>query len=150
MMNYEPGSASMPSVISPPDDISHPVVLFDGVCGLCNRFVDWLLRHDQDSVLRFATLQGRLGARYTSANDKEWLSTVVLVDRGRIYDRSTAALRSIGMLGWPWKLAHGLLVIPRPIRDTVYRFIATNRYRWFGKHESCRMPSAEERGRFLE
>jgi len=129
----------------------HPLVLFDGVCGLCNRFVDWLLRHDDTGVLRFAPLQGSQGDKLVGlTDDKDRLATVVLVDNGKTYERSTAALRTIALLGWPWNLARCLLIIPRPLRDTVYRFVAANRYRWFGKRESCRMPSPAERSRFLD
>jgi predicted DCC family thiol-disulfide oxidoreductase YuxK len=130
---------------------THPVVLFDGVCGLCNRFVDWLLRRDDTGVLRFAPLQSpqaeQLGA---TANGEDSLATVIVVDNEKTYRRSTAALRTIAMLGWPWNLAKALLVVPRPLRDAVYRWVATNRYQWFGKRETCRMPTPEERSRFLE
>lgn len=130
---------------------ARPVVLFDGVCGLCNRFVDWLIRHDDTGVLSFAPLQGPHGEKLVPAGDSDdRLDSVVLMDYGKTYRRSSAALRAIALLGWPWNLVKLFLIVPRPIRDAVYRFVAANRYRWFGKREACRVLSAAERSRFLQ
>ena len=115
-------------------------IFFDGVCGLCNRFVDFLLRRDHAKRLRFATLQG------TAAVVPE---TVIYVDAAGEHHRSDAALASLGRLGGAWSFVCVLGLVPRPIRDAVYTVIARNRYRWFGKRDTCRVPGAAERDRFL-
>lgn len=127
----------------------HPIVFFDGVCGLCNGFVNRLMRWDKHHVLRFATLQGHTAqVRLPMAHTAE-LRTIIYLDGERILTRSTAALHIVMKLGGPWKLAGLVLVVPRFLRDAVYNWIANNRYQWFGKLDSCRLPSPEERALFL-
>ena len=126
-----------------------PIVYFDGVCGLCNRSVGLLLRHDRRRVLRFAPLQGdtaheRLGL--TADGDPD---SIVLEDAGRLWHRSDAALRIAAHLGGWWRCFAVLRVIPRPLRDALYDVVARRRYRWFGRKETCRLPTPEERERFL-
>lgn len=129
----------------------HPVLFFDGVCNLCNGFIDFLVRRDRKRQLRFAPLQGRAASFALPAHDAQAdFDSVILVDGGLIYTRSTAALRSIAKLGGVWSGAKALLWIPTPIRDGVYRLIAKNRYRWFGRKDTCRLPSKEERALFLD
>ena len=128
------------------------VVFFDGVCTLCNRFVDFLIRHDNGNTLYFASLQSVQGdierARMGENNiDPE---SIVLRHRGKSYVRSGAAIRTIALLGGMWRLHRVLLIIPSPIRDVVYRVIARYRYRWFGRRDTCRVPAPAERSRFLE
>ena len=125
-----------------------PLVLFDGVCGLCNAFVDRLLRWDRKHVLRFAPLQGGT-AKALSDLDPQRMDTVVFVDGDQTYERSDAAIRIIIRLGGAWRLFGVLLIVPRPIRNLVYDWIARNRYGWFGKRETCRIPDPEERMYFL-
>ena len=128
------------------------VVFFDGVCNLCNGFVDFLIRHDSHSVLHFASLQSPWGqakrARVgDSGADPE---SIVLRHHGNTYVRSGAAIRTIALLGGGWRLYRALLVIPSPIRDIAYRVVARYRYPWFGRRDTCRVPSPAERSRFLE
>ena len=128
------------------------VVLFDGVCNLCTGVVQWIIRHDPQARIRFASLQSPIGAETmrTYGFDPAVLDTFVFVSGGRAYDRSTAALRMVGELGAPWKYARVLLVIPRPLRDFVYRVVAKNRYRWFGQQTECWIPTPALRLRFLD
>lgn len=121
------------------------ILFFDGVCNLCNGFVDFLVRRDKQAVLKFAPLEGET-ARARGVAVKE---SVVLLDGDEIHLASDAALRTLAALGGPWRAATWLMAIPRPVREAVYRFVARNRYRWFGKRDSCRLPTPEERARFL-
>jgi predicted DCC family thiol-disulfide oxidoreductase YuxK len=131
-------------------EAGHPVIFFDGVCGLCNRFVDFVIRHDRQGVFRLAPLQGETARDRLAEADVVDLKTVVLVDTSGTYRKSTAVLRVLGRLGTFWKIVAALLwVIPRPIRDLGYSWIAANRYAIFGRKETCRLPSAGERERFL-
>ncbi len=131
-----------------------PVVLFDGVCNLCNGWVSFLVDHDPGAVLRFGSLQSpqarELLERAGKAADAAALESVVLVEGTRVYERSAAALRAIGHLGGGWRLFELLLAIPTPVRDAVYRAIAASRYRLFGRRETCRVPAAAERERFID
>jgi len=136
----------------------HPIVLYDGVCGLCNRLVQFLLKHDTQGRLRFASLQSDFAERVLSRHgiDPKDLDTVhVVVDCERpkeeVLNRSDAILRAGYELGAPWKtLATIGRIVPRPLRDLVYRFVATNRYRVFGKYDTCMLPDANQRQRFLD
>jgi predicted DCC family thiol-disulfide oxidoreductase YuxK len=128
------------------------VVLFDGVCNLCNGFVQFVIARDRDARFAFASLQSdaaaRLLARTRLAGPQS--ESIVLVDAGRLFTRSTAALRITRALGFPWNLAYALIVVPRPLRDWVYAVIARNRYRWFGKRDVCMVPTPDLRRRFLD
>lgn len=132
---------------SPPSD--HPIVFFDGICGLCNASVDRLLRWDRRGVLRFAPLQGATAEHLLPERLTGHLDTLVLLDAEGLHLRSEAALRALMYVGGPWRLLAGLRVVPRPVRDGVYDLIARRRYKWFGKKESCRLPLPHERERFL-
>lgn len=125
------------------------IVFFDGVCGLCNRFVDRVLRMDRRGGLRFAPLQGTTAATLLPAGTAAGMDTVVYLREGRVLQRSEAALRILMDLGG-WRRMYGaLFAVPRFLRDAVYEWVARNRYRWFGRREACRLPSAGERERFL-
>ena len=127
-----------------------PIIFFDGVCGLCNWFVDFVMPRDRRPTFRFAPLQGETAREYLSAGEVSALKTVVLVDETGSYRQSTAVLRVLRGLGGSWPpVAAVLSVISTPLRDIGYRLLAQNRYRFFGKKEACRMPTAEERERFL-
>ncbi len=127
-----------------------PLVLFDGVCGLCNWFVSFILKRDRAGVFLFSPLQGETAARLLSEEERANLSTVVLMHRGRAFRHSAAVVRIFWALGGFWSLIGTLLwIVPRPVRDWGYRFVARNRYRWFGKKETCRLPTAEEIARLL-
>ena len=133
---------------------SDPVVLFDGVCNLCNGAVQFMIDRDPDARLHFAPLQSefaralvsRNGGRPDQASD---VDTVLLVEDGRVFDRSTAALKIARRLGWPWKAAYAFIIVPFPARDLVYKWVARNRYRWFGTTPVCRIPTADLQSRFL-
>lgn len=135
---------------APLSDSPHPVIFFDGVCGLCNRFVDFVLRRDPGGLFQFSPLQGETAAERLVPGDVADLKTVVLVDGNGTYRKSAAVIRVLRSLGGFWRLAAALFwVVPRPIRDLGYSWIANNRYAIFGKKETCRLPTAEERSRFL-
>lgn len=130
---------------------AHPLVLFDGVCNLCNRSVQTILRHDRRARFRFASLQSPLGEKLRDdlGIDRQKVDSVILVEGGRWYKESDAALRIANGLGGLWKAFGVFRLVPRPLRDAAYRLIARNRYRWFGKTETCWIPTPELRGRFL-
>jgi predicted DCC family thiol-disulfide oxidoreductase YuxK len=127
------------------------LVLYDGVCGLCNRAVQFLLRVDRDRALMYAPLQGDTAAALRTRHPEitETIDTVAYVEEGRAYVRSRAFVRLSRHLPYPWKLVSWLWIVPSPLADVVYRLIAAVRYRVFGKYDSCRIPDPEERARFL-
>lgn len=129
----------------------HGVILFDGVCNFCNGYVNYVIDHDPADYFRFASLQSEAGAALAGRHgiDVTELSTVVLIENGRAYARSGAVLRVLRRLTGPARLLWPLIVIPGPLRDAVYRFVAARRYRWFGKQEACRLPTEADRMRFL-
>ncbi len=131
--------------------MNEPIVLFDGVCRFCNGSVNFLIDRDVRKRLRFAPLQSevaqRLLRRFGLPTDE--FDTMILVENGRAYARSTAALRIARRLGGWWPLLTILLAIPPFLRDAAYRVLAGNRYRWFGRSETCRVPTPEIRDRFL-
>ena len=130
-------------------------ILFDGVCNLCNGFVQFIIRHDAAGRYRFAALQSEAGqalllahgvAPATLAADPD---SVLLLSGGQLYSHSTAVLRIARGLGSVWQLAALGGVLPRAWRDGIYRFIARHRYRWFGRQESCPLPTPALKARFL-
>jgi predicted DCC family thiol-disulfide oxidoreductase YuxK len=141
-------TANHPPLAALPD--GRPVIFFDGVCTMCNRFVDLVLRADRKRVFCFAPLQGGTARRVLPslpADPAKW--SMVYVDERGVHEQSDASLyvyRRLG--GWFWPLSL-LRFVPRMLRDPVYRCVARNRYRWFGKSETCRMPTAAEQDRFL-
>lgn len=125
-------------------------VFFDGECLLCNSFVDFIIRIDKASILRIAPLQGDTAQQLLPSlpeNTEEW--SIYYIEAGKIYDQSDAVLRVLRRLGGIWYWLSFALVIPRSIRNFVYRRIARNRYRWFGRRATCRMPTEQEKARFL-
>ena len=126
-------------------------MLFDGVCNLCHGAVRFLLERDPAARLRFASLQSDVGRALLVKYgfDADTLDTIVLVDAAGAHQRSDAALRIVRVLGPPWSWLRVLGVLPRPLRDAAYDFVARNRYRWFGRRDSCPAPSVEWRTRFL-
>lgn len=132
-----------------------PVVLFDGVCNFCNGSVQFIVDHERDRELRFASLQSAAGAQLLVAHGRRPLAegeapdSILVVADGRLYEQSAAALRIARHLSRPWNLARVFVLVPRPLRDLVYRFVARNRYRWFGRTEQCRVPTTALRMRFV-
>lgn len=126
-------------------------MLFDGVCNVCNRSVDFIIERDPSGHFRFAALQSEAARPLLErcALPAEFLDNIVLVEDDACYVRSTAALRIVRHLRRPWPLLYVLLLIPRPVRDVAYTWFARNRYRWFGKQQSCRLPNPELADRFL-
>lgn len=130
---------------------SAPIVYFDGVCGLCNHTVNWLLQRDASRKLRFAPLQGETARLCVPPEIREHLSTLVFQRDGQTYIRSGAVSRILLTLGGKWWLAGMLLwIIPFPLRDVGYRIVSKLRYRLFGKHDACRLPTPDERAVFLD
>ena len=129
-----------------------PVVLFDGVCNLCNGIVRFVIARDPDAHFQFAALTSDAAARLLDgvAHPDPAPDSVVLIDDGRVYTRSDAALRIARSLTFPWPVAYALIVFPRAWRDAAYDVIARHRYRWFGRREVCMVPSPAVRSRFLD
>ncbi|MEM1094448.1 MAG: thiol-disulfide oxidoreductase DCC family protein [Bacteroidota bacterium] len=130
---------------------SHAIVLFDGVCNLCNTSVNYIIDHDPEGYFKVASLQSD-AAQALLANHAlpaDYLDSLVLVENGEVYMRSTAALRIARRLDGAVRLLAIFTAIPEPLRDVVYAWVARNRYRWFGKRDTCRMPTPELQGRFL-
>lgn len=129
-----------------------PILLFDGVCNLCNGSVLWVIRHDTNGKFRFTSLQSETGQQLLeeAGLPAREMDTVVLHDQGGFFTRSDAALGVLQRLGGVWSWVSILRIIPRPVRDRIYNWIARNRYRWFGKKDSCMIPTPELRSRFLD
>lgn len=126
------------------------IVFFDGVCGLCNSFVDFLIKRNKRGQLKFSPLQGSAAQQLLKEEYTQKLGTIVYYRNGEILTKSTAALRVYADLGGLRSIVFILFIFPRFIRNTVYDYIARNRYKWFGKKESCRIPSPEERQYFID
>lgn len=128
-----------------------PIILFDGVCHLCDRAVQFILKRDLRQQFRFASLQSPAGQRLLDRFLPEGkdLTSIVLIADGVAYTKSDAALKIAENLRGPWPILRILRILPRGIRNRAYDFVARNRYRWFGKHSACLMPSPELRSRFL-
>ena len=130
---------------------SQPILLFDGVCNLCNGFVQFIIRRDPEGMFRFASLQSELAQELLKERglDPAALDTVVLIDGERAFTRSDAALQVAGRMGGAWPLLKVFRVLPRAWRNAVYDWVARHRYRWFGKKDQCMVPTPELRSRFL-
>ena len=126
------------------------IVLFDGVCNFCNATVNWIIRHDREKRFKFAPLQSEFGqqqrAKFGISDD---IDSIVLIDDGRVYTHSTAALGIARALGGIWSLGYAGIVLPRSVRDWFYKLFAANRYRMFGKKDVCMMPTPDVRERFV-
>jgi len=133
---------------SPP---THPTVLFDGVCNFCDASVNFVIRNDRRGHFRFAPLQSAAGARLQSEYgfDPSQLDTFVVIERGKAYLRSTAALNIVRRLGGLYPVFYAAIVVPRPVRNFFYDWFAKRRYRWFGQKDECMVPAADVKDRFL-
>lgn len=127
------------------------VILFDGVCNLCNASIDFILKRDKKNRFLVGALQEEAGKKLLSnfEVDPEYLDSLILIEDGHIYFRSTAALKIAKNLSGLWPLFHGLIFLPSSIRDSIYDWVGRNRYRWFGKKNNCRLPTPEERAKFI-
>ncbi|NUM79858.1 thiol-disulfide oxidoreductase DCC family protein [bacterium] len=132
--------------------MDYPIILFDGVCNLCNGSVLFIIRRDPKARFRFASLQSTYGENFLKHNNlsTEEYDSIVLIEGGRFYTQSTAALRIAKRLNGAWPLLYAGIIIPKFIRDAMYNVIAKNRYRWFGKKDVCMIPTPELRSRFME
>jgi predicted DCC family thiol-disulfide oxidoreductase YuxK len=137
--------------LSPVESSQHAVVVFDGECAFCNRWVDFLIRFDRRDIFRFTARQSEAGLAFSRRAElpESGVGSIVLVDAGRVWLRSAAVLRMFRLLGFPFSLAAMFSLIPAPIRDAGYDFVARNRTRWFGRTQACRFPAPAERHRFL-
>lgn len=140
-----------------PDQSPHPIVLYDGVCGLCNRLNQFLLKRDHHDRLRFASLQSSLAESLTlrhGANPKDLDTVYVVVDHGlpgeHLLSRSDAIIYVVTQLGGVWKVMGLAKVLPKALRNIAYNIVAKNRYRVFGKHDSCMLPDPTNKEKFLE
>ena len=124
------------------------IVLFDGVCNLCNGLVQYILPRDRLGRFRFASLQSDAAGRLLNGDVPA--ETVVLIEEGKTFVKSTAALRIVRHLSLPWPILYAFIVVPRGLRDIVYDWVARHRYGWFGKRDACMLPSPHWRGRFLD
>ena len=134
-----------------PTDEEYGVVLFDGVCHLCDRSVRFILRRENSTLLRFAPLQSEAGKALLIkyGYPENYLDGMIFIENKRAHDRSSACLRIAGKLKLPWRVFFVFLLVPKPLRDLVYRMVAVARYRWFGKKEVCSLPQGEDPARFL-
>lgn len=129
---------------------SNPVILFDGVCNLCNGAVNFIIRRDANGIFKFAALQSEAAQRLLHGHeDLKKMHSVVLIENGKLFQKSIAALKVVKHLPWYWHWMQVFWMVPRPLRDVVYDFIAKNRYNWFGKKDVCMMPTPELKSRFL-
>ena len=133
------------------DDLDTPIILFDGVCNLCNGFVQFVIENDSDGTLSFASLQSELGsdllAHFDLPEDKA--DSIVLIQDGTYYEKSDAALKIASHLDGAYRYASVLQCLPRFIRDRAYMIVSNNRYTIFGQREQCMMPTPENQSRFL-
>lgn len=131
---------------------AEPVIVFDGVCALCSRWVRFLLRFDTRGRYRFAAMQGAQGRALLQAHglDPEDPTSFLLLDAGRAWTDTDAIIRVLTGLGGAWRLLGVLRWLPRSLRDHGYRALARNRYRWFGRHDTCFLPTPEQAVRFLD
>jgi len=129
-----------------------PIILFDGVCNFCNGSVNFLIRQDKKNVFRFAALQSQTAQKLLAQykKQKKGFESFVLMQDGKAYEKSSAALKVLKKLPWYWKWAQVFWIVPKFIRDGVYDVIARNRYKWFGKKEECMIPTPDVRNRFLD
>ncbi len=134
------------------EEEQYPVVYFDGVCNLCNQSVQVIIRNDKQKKFRFASLQSEAGKKLLTSmvtGGKPPPDSIILSYQGKILFKSEAALRIARILGGGWNILYSTIILPRFLRDAVYDLIARNRYRWFGKKDSCMIPTPELRSRFL-
>jgi len=125
------------------------VILFDGVCNLCNTSVDFIIRKDKSEYFKFGALQQSADLLKQYNISPEYLNSLVLIEKGEVYYKSSAALKIARRLDGPLSILYPFILLPTFVRDPIYNWIANNRYHWFGKENSCRLPTPEEARRFI-
>ena len=132
--------------------MDNPIILFDGVCNFCNYWVTFAIKRDRKNKLKFTPLQGQTAKQLLPQFhiNPSSLSSVIFIDNGKAYTQSSAAIQICKHLDGGWKLFYALIIIPKFMRDGLYNIIARNRYKWFGKKESCMIPTPELKERFLD
>lgn len=130
---------------------SHSILLFDGVCNLCNSSINFVIKRDNKDRFRFAALQEEQGISLLKRYNIDTADTdsIILIENEKAYTKSSAALRVARKLSGAWPLLYGFMIVPKFIRNWVYDYVAKNRYRWFGKTDSCMIPTPELKGKFL-
>lgn len=130
----------------------HPILLFDGNCTLCNHSVQFVLKHEKNKNIQFASLQSIIGKKLLQqyAINPHEVDSLVLIINERVYTKSSGALQLTKYLKGLYPLLFGLMIVPAFIRNAVYDYVARNRYKWFGKSDNCMMPTPELKNRFLE
>lgn len=129
---------------------AQPIIFFDGVCNLCNGAINFIIDHDKNSYFKFAPLQSEIAQELIPQSILENTDSIILFDSDQIYSKSTAALKVAKKLDGMWKALYILIFFPKFFRDFVYDYIAKNRYKWFGKRDTCRLPTQDIKNRFLE
>jgi predicted DCC family thiol-disulfide oxidoreductase YuxK len=131
--------------------MEHPVILFDGVCNFCNGTINFVIKEDKKGVFRFAPLQSAIGQKLLQEYGlpPTNFNSFVLIQRGKAFQKSAAALQVLKQLPWYWQWTQLFWIVPSFMRNAVYDVIAKNRYRWFGKKDACMIPTADMRSRFL-
>lgn len=130
---------------------NHKIILFDGVCNLCNSSVNFVIKNDKNDVFRFAALQSEIGQQYIERFkiDPSKTDSIILIDGDKHYIKSTAALTAAKFLKGGYPLLYAFMIVPNFIRNWVYDYVAKNRYQWYGKKESCMIPTPELKSKFL-
>jgi predicted DCC family thiol-disulfide oxidoreductase YuxK len=126
---------------------SQPIIFYDGLCGLCDKSVQFILKHDKHERFLFCALQSNYAQEVLGNNIS--FDSFILYDNGKVYTQSTGALLTLKKLGGFWQLLYALVVIPAFIRNTVYKYIAKNRYQWFGKYDVCKVPTPQQKKSFI-
>jgi predicted DCC family thiol-disulfide oxidoreductase YuxK len=139
------------SVINMPDKLfdRQTIVFFDGECNLCNSSVLFIIRHNRSKNINFASLQSQAGIQIRALAGNDNADSLLFLQDNIVYDYSTAALKIAAQLEFPWHLLRIFILIPKPARDAIYRFIASNRYRWFGGKPLCLSCEVSYSGRFI-
>ncbi|MCB0456331.1 MAG: thiol-disulfide oxidoreductase DCC family protein [Flavobacteriaceae bacterium] len=130
---------------------NHKIILFDGVCNLCNSSVNFVIQHDAKNHFKFAALQSEVGQQLISKYkiDTTKTDSIILIDNNKSFVKSTAALRIAKQLNKGYPLLYGFIILPTFLRNCVYDYIAKNRYKWYGKKDSCMIPTPELKNKFL-
>lgn len=133
-------------------EFNTPVVFFDGVCNLCNSTVQFIIRHDRNRIFLFCSLQSKKTEEIFNKLNFNFSKpeTIILLDRNKLYSGSTAILKILRKMNCPYQIFFILIIIPKPFREIVYRYIAKRRYKWFGKRENCMLPDDELKNRFID